>query len=52
MAIDGKKLVAFNSDLSYISTIYFQKEIIERMKNNFDTAFETSREVTMSNTIR
>lgn len=45
MAIDGKKLAGFNSDLSYISTIYFQEHIVARMQNNFETAFQNSLEL-------
>jgi hypothetical protein len=39
MAIDSRKLVDAKSDLSYISTIYFDAPIIERFRLNFDAAF-------------
>lgn len=42
MAIDGKKLLGLNSDLSYISTIYFQEYIIKRMQEYFELTFERS----------
>jgi len=34
-----------NSDLSYVSTIYFQEPIITRMRNNFDLAFPSCTEI-------
>ena len=37
-----------NSDLSYISTIYFQEPIIARMRNNFDVAFPSCTEIDLS----
>lgn len=43
MAIDGKKLMGLNSDLSYISTIYFQGEIVHRIKDNFEKAWDISK---------
>jgi len=40
MAIDGRRL-AIAGDLAYVSTIYFQKSVIERMRDNYDRHFET-----------
>jgi predicted DNA-binding protein YlxM (UPF0122 family) len=48
MAIDGKKLLNFNSDLSYISTVYLQQDIIDRMRANFDNAFQKGLEIKRS----
>lgn len=44
LAIDGRKL-AFDSDLSYISTIYFDEKIVSRMKDSFDLSFETCQDI-------
>lgn len=46
LAVDGKKLMANEGDLSYISTIYAQEELIARMRNVFEAAFRESLELT------
>lgn len=44
MVIDGKKILSFGkNDLSYISTIYLQKDIIDRIKKSFHTEWENAR---------
>jgi hypothetical protein len=45
LSIDGKKLAGYHSDLSYVSTIYFQPNIINRMRENFDISFELSSKI-------
>lgn len=46
MLIDGKKLLSFgNGDLSYLSTIYLQKDVINRMQKNFETLWEICNEI-------
>jgi hypothetical protein len=52
MAIDGKKLLDFNRDLSYISTIYFQESIIARMQANFESSFKNSIELEKGSQMR
>jgi hypothetical protein len=45
MLIDGKKLLSFgDGDLSYISTIYLQKDLISRMQKNFETLWKICKD--------